>query len=200
VLAVGVALSPVPIIAVVLMLGTRRGAANGPAFLLGWIIGLAVVGGIILLVSSGAGASDQGAPADWVSWLKLILAAVLFGIAVGQWRSRPRAGGQADLPKWMHTIERFTPGRSVAIGFALAAINPKNLLLTVGAATTIAQSGISGSRQALSLAVFVVIASSARVSRSGSTSRCVSGRRSSWRSCRPGWRLTTRRSCPCSAC
>ena len=39
-MAVSVALSPVPIIAVVLMLGTRR----GPAFLLGWLAGLLVVG------------------------------------------------------------------------------------------------------------------------------------------------------------
>jgi hypothetical protein len=33
--AVGVAISPVPIIAVVLMLATRRGRVNGPAFLTG---------------------------------------------------------------------------------------------------------------------------------------------------------------------
>ena len=42
---VGVALSPVPIIAVVLMLGTPRARSNGPAFVAGWILGLAVVGG-----------------------------------------------------------------------------------------------------------------------------------------------------------
>ena len=36
-LAVGVALSPVPIIAVVLMLGTPGGRTNGLAFLGGWI-------------------------------------------------------------------------------------------------------------------------------------------------------------------
>ena len=35
-LGVGVALSPVPIIAVVLMLATPRGGSDGAAFLLGW--------------------------------------------------------------------------------------------------------------------------------------------------------------------
>lgn len=49
-LGVGVALSPVPIIAVVLMLGTPRARANGPAFVLGWVAGLAVAGTVILLV------------------------------------------------------------------------------------------------------------------------------------------------------
>jgi hypothetical protein len=43
-LAVGVALSPVPIIAVVLMPTTQRARANGPAFVLGWLVGLGVVG------------------------------------------------------------------------------------------------------------------------------------------------------------
>ena len=49
-LAVGVSLSPAPIIAVVLMLATPRGRANGGAFVLGRIVGLAAVGTIVLLV------------------------------------------------------------------------------------------------------------------------------------------------------
>ena len=58
--AVGVALSPIPIIGVVLMLGTPRARSNGPAFILGWLIGLTVVGTIVLLVASGAGAERVG--------------------------------------------------------------------------------------------------------------------------------------------
>jgi hypothetical protein len=61
--AVGVALSPVPIIGVVLMLGTPRARSNGAAFVLGWVAGLSVVGAIVLLVSSGADASTGGQPA-----------------------------------------------------------------------------------------------------------------------------------------
>jgi len=53
-LAVGITLSPVPIIAVVLMLTSRRAKVNGPAFVLGWLIGLGIVGAIVLAVA-GAG-------------------------------------------------------------------------------------------------------------------------------------------------
>ena len=42
--AVGVAVSPVPIIAVILMLVTARARVNGPAFIVGWLLGLAAVG------------------------------------------------------------------------------------------------------------------------------------------------------------
>ncbi len=157
-LAIGVALSPVPIIAVVLMLGTPKASSNGPAFVLGWIVGLSLVGAIILLVSSGADASDEGAPAEWVAWLKLVLGILLLVVAMRTWRSRPRGSEQAELPKWMQSIDRFTPGRATAMGVALSAVNPKNLLLTVGAAAAIAQTGIGSRDQAVALAVFVVIA------------------------------------------
>jgi threonine/homoserine/homoserine lactone efflux protein len=154
---VGVALSPIPIIAVVLMLTTPRGARNGPAFLLGWIVGLGVVGTIVLLVSSGASASEDGGPATWTSILKLVLGLLLLALAVKQWRGRPQGEDEAALPKWMSTIDHFTPARSVAMGVALSAINPKNLILTAGAAAAIASTGASTGDQAVALAVFVTV-------------------------------------------
>jgi threonine/homoserine/homoserine lactone efflux protein len=156
-LGIGVALSPVPIIAVVLMLATPRGRVNGPAFLGGWMAGLSLVGAIVLLGSSGADASEGGEPADWVGWLKIVLGVLLLLVAARQWRHRPRGGEEAALPSWMRSIDRFTPGRAVAMGVALSAINPKNLLLTVGAAAAIAQTGASTAGQVVALAVFVVL-------------------------------------------
>ena len=58
----------------------------------------------------------------------------------------------------MKSIDKFTPGRSAAMGIALSAINPKNLLLVDGAATAIAQTGASAASQAVALGVFIVIA------------------------------------------
>src|SRR6185295_19315284 len=121
-LGVGVALSPVPIIAVVLMLGTARARANGPAFVLGWVIGLAVVGTIVLVAAGGADASESGEPATWVDVLELVLGCLLALVAVRQWRGRPRQGGEAALPKWMQTIDTFTPRRALAMGVALSAV------------------------------------------------------------------------------
>ena len=154
---VGVSLSPVPIIAVVLMLGTPRGRVNGPMFVLGWVLGLAVVGTIVLAAASGADANDAGEPATWVDWLKLGLGVLLLLVAVKQWRGRPRAGDDAALPKWMRTIDTFTPARAFAIAAALSGINPKNLLLTVGAAAAIAQTGVDTADQAIALAVFILV-------------------------------------------
>jgi len=156
-LGVGVALSPVPIIAVVLMLGTPRARANGPAFIVGWIAGLTVAGTVILLVSSGANASDDGDPADWVGVVKIVLGLLLLLVAARTWKVRPRGEQEAELPKWMKTIDTFEAPRALGFGALLSGVNPKNLLLTVGAAAAIAQTGIPAGEQAVALAVFIVV-------------------------------------------
>jgi threonine/homoserine/homoserine lactone efflux protein len=155
--AVGVALSPVPIIAVVLMLSTRRGRTNGPAFLTGWIVGIAVLGTIVLLAASGASASKHGEPATWVSIVKIVLGVLLLALAAKQWRGRPRGDAQPELPAWMKTIDTFTPVKAAGMGVLLSSVNPKNLLLVVGAGAAIAQTGVSALDQAVALAVFVLI-------------------------------------------
>jgi threonine/homoserine/homoserine lactone efflux protein len=116
-----------------------------------------VVGTVVLLAASGADASRSGQPADWVSILKLVLGLLLLAVALKQWRGRPRGEEEGQLPGWLKRVDAFTPTRSGAIGVALSAINPKNLLLTVGAAAAIAQTGASTGDQAVALAVFIVL-------------------------------------------
>ncbi|MCC9706692.1 GAP family protein [Streptomyces sp. MNU76] len=154
---VAVALSAFPIIGVVLMLATPRARVNGPALLLGWVLGLALVGTIVLLVSGGAGASDQGQPADWVSALDLALGVLLLWVAVKEWRGRPRGDEEVTLPKWMKAVDSFAPAKALALGMALSALNPKNLLLSIAAASAIARTDASAGAQAVALAVYVVL-------------------------------------------
>ncbi|MEU1922903.1 GAP family protein [Streptomyces albogriseolus] len=154
---VAVALSAFPIIGVVLMLATPRARTNGPALLLGWSLGLALVGTIVLLVSGGVGPSDQGQPADWVSALDLTLGVLLLWVAVKEWRGRPRDGKEVPLPKWMRTVDSFTPVKALALGTAMSALNPKNLLLSIAAASAIARTDTSAGAQAVALAVYVVL-------------------------------------------
>jgi hypothetical protein len=131
-LAIGVALSPMSIIAVVLLLTTPRARANGPAFVLGWLLGLGVVGAVVLALAGSGDASERGQPATWASWLKLLVGVLLLVVAVHQFRGRPHHGEQAPLPKWMGVIDRFAPGQALGGGALLAGANPMNLLLAVG--------------------------------------------------------------------
>jgi threonine/homoserine/homoserine lactone efflux protein len=155
-MAIVVALSPMPIIAVVLMLVSEKARVNGPMFVIGWLLGMAIVGGIVL-VAAGPEASEQGEPASWVAYVELVLGALLLLLAVKQWRARPAEGVEPETPKWMAAIDSFTPVKSLGIAAVLAGINPKNLLLILAAAATIAQSGISGGEQAVVYGIFCLI-------------------------------------------
>ena len=158
-LAIGVAISPVPIIAIVLMLGTPRARSNGPAFALGWIAGLTIAGGALLALASGNAQEADGDPETWVDIVKLAFGALFLFLAARTWRSRPRAVQDAAMPKWMQAIDTFTAGKSLGFGVLLSGLNPKNLALTAAAATAIAQTGVSGGEAAGALAVFILVGS-----------------------------------------
>jgi threonine/homoserine/homoserine lactone efflux protein len=158
-MAIGVAISPIPIIAIVLMLGTPRARSTGPAFAVGWLVGLTVVGAIVLLLASGNAADDDGSAATWTSVLKLVFGVLFLLIAARTWRTRPAPGQEAAMPRWMQAIDTFTAGKALGAGVLLSGINPKNLALTLAAATAIAQTEIPGGEQAIALAVFVLLGS-----------------------------------------
>ena len=106
--AVGVALSPVPIIAVILMLGTPRARTNGPAFGLGWVVGLVVVSVIVVLVASGSDDPDSGSSTA-VDWIELLFGLAFLVLAFGQWRKRPQPGHEPEMPKWMAAVDMLKP-------------------------------------------------------------------------------------------
>ena len=116
--AVGVAVSPMPVVALVLMLVTPKGKANGLAFVVGWIVGLTVVGGLVLGIAGPSDPTDNGAAATWVNWLKLVLGLLLLLVAVKQWQARPRADEAPDVRKWMNAIDSFTPPKAGGTGFS----------------------------------------------------------------------------------
>jgi hypothetical protein len=156
-LAVGIALSPIPIVAVVLMLTSHRARVNGPVFVLGWLTGLGIVGAIVLALAGAGGASKSGSPATWVSWVKVALGVLLLLVAARQFRGRPRGDEEPPMPKWMATIDNTTPAAAFGLAAALSGVNPKNLLLAAAGAAAIAQTGIPGGQQAIAYVVFALI-------------------------------------------
>jgi threonine/homoserine/homoserine lactone efflux protein len=158
-LAVAIAIFPVPIIAVVVVLGSDRGTAKAVAFVLTWCLGLATVGAIVLLLSGVIGGAEEGEPATWVDALLLGLGLLLVALAVKQWRGRPRRGEETPAPAWMRKMDDFTPAKAGGAGFALSALNPKNILLTAAAALEIADVGLAAGQEIAVLAGFVVVAS-----------------------------------------
>ncbi|MFN7149961.1 MAG: GAP family protein [Microthrixaceae bacterium] len=157
--AVGVAVSPFPIVAVILMLFTPRARVNGPMFGLGWMISLAVVSGAAYALADVGDAATSSGTADGIAWGKILFGLLLLMAAARTWKRRPAPGEATEMPKWMSSIDTLTPVKALALGLLLAGVNPKNLMLAVAAGTSLAQLGLACSDAAVSLIVFVVVAS-----------------------------------------
>lgn len=159
-LGVAVAFSPLPIIAVVLILATPAGRGNALAFAAGGVAAVALIGAGATLVAGafGADAASDGGPSTWVSIARLVLGLLLLWFALGQWRARPAPDEGPELPAWMEAVDTLTPRRAARMGVLLCGVNPKNLVLILAAAAAIAATGASTGEQAAALAVFVVLA------------------------------------------
>jgi len=157
-MAVGVALSPIPIIASVVLVGSPRGRVNGPAFVVGCAASAALIGGVLLAVGVGSGTSDSGGPSTGTSALKLVLGIVLLGMAARQWRGRPAGDDDPPLPKWMGALDGFSPPKSLLGGLVVTGLNPKNLLLVAAGAAAVASAGATAGEEAVAWAIFTLIA------------------------------------------
>ena len=62
------------------------------------------------------------------------------------------------MPKWMDGIAAFRPGKSFAAGLALGAANPKNVVVGLTAAATIASLTLSHGQLVAAIAIYVLVA------------------------------------------
>ena len=157
--AVGVAISPVPIIAVTLMLFSQRARVNGLMFLLGWVLALAIVSGVAYAAADQANAATDSTTSDTIAWGRIVFGVLLLLLAARNWRTRPAPGIEPEMPKWMAGIDALKPVKALGLGLLLAGVNPKNLMLAAAAGAGLATLGLSSANAVGSLIVFVVIAS-----------------------------------------
>ena len=157
-LALGIAISPIPIIAAILMLLSPRAKSTGLGFLAGWVGGVAVAVTLFTLLSTLIPADDPDASKPLVGTLKIVLGALLVLLALRQWRSRPGPRETAALPKWMSAIDTMTVARALMLGVVLSALNPKNLVMAVSAGVVVGASGLSGGDTVIVLVVFTLLA------------------------------------------
>lgn len=159
-LAVGIAVSPIPIIAAILMLLSPRARATSVGFLLGWVVG--IVAAVTVFTLLGAvitpQSGDDGHPVRGV--IQLVIGGGVLLLAARQWRSRPRGDEGVRLPKWMNAIEKLTFPVAVGLGLLLSAVNPKNLLLAASAGVELGSAGLDAGELTLVIVIFTLVAAS----------------------------------------
>lgn len=159
-LALGVAISPIPIIAAILMLLSPKARVTSVGFLIGWVLGIVVAVTVFSLLSSVLPDSDADSSKPIQATIQLLLGIGLLVLAIGQWRKRPKAGAEPALPKWMQAIDKVSFPLALGLGFLLSAVNPKNLLMAAAAGVDIGDAALSVGETIGVIAVYTLIAAS----------------------------------------
>ena len=156
-LSFGIALSPIPILALVIILMTTKANKNAPAFLLGWILGISLVG-ILVFLTPGKQTAN-GAPTFIAGLIRIILGTALLVLAIWKWQQRQNSDRPVEVPKLITRLESVGIFQSAMTGFIFSAIYPKNLVLVIAGAVVIDRVVPLFTMQLIALLVFTALAS-----------------------------------------
>ena len=158
-LGLAIALSPMTVIAAILMLLSPRGRGVGLAFLIGWVAGLTIAVVVIQKVADPAGIGQEGKHSEtWVEGVRLTLGCLLLLFGILRWRRRKPASTPA-LPAWMGLIDRLTPVVALGVGTAWAGPTPKNLVLLSAASVSIIEADLPAGEAFVAWVALIVTAS-----------------------------------------
>jgi MFS family permease len=156
--AIAVALSPMPIAALIFLLLSNKPKENSLGFLAGWFVAL-VVNVFIFAFLFGASGVPQGGDPLGVRIFHFVLGVILIIFAFNEWKKRPKKGQKPTVPKWMKEITGFTPTKSFLIATALVTINAKNTVLDVAVGDLINNKAENIESGIVAIFVFAFIAS-----------------------------------------
>jgi len=157
-LALGVALSPIPIIAVILMLFSKNARSTSLGFLIGWFLGVAVVATVVVFIADPAKQVTGGEESPLSAIVHILLGLLLLFAAYRNWKKRPKPGEEVAMPKWMSSIDTMNAGKALGLGALLSGVNPKNFALILAAGVAIVAAGLSSTQMIVLLVIFVLIA------------------------------------------
>lgn len=157
--AVGVALSPLPMIALLLVLQSPSARAASGLFLIGRYAAVAV---IAVIAAFGAELLPESTETSTVgAWLRIALGVALVGWGVTKTLRWLRGRDQRpELPGWLAAISTTTPARATRLAVILSAVNVKELAFGLGAGLTIAAGDLAAGATTVTSLVYAMLACS----------------------------------------
>ena len=150
--ALGILLSPLPVIPVLFMLLGPRPRQSSIGYAVGWCCGIAIFTEIFVLISVFV-TTIESTP-RWLSWAVIPLGIALLLLAIQRWsvRHNPK-----PLPGWMTALETAGPAKAFGLGFLVSIVSSPVFL--IGAGLTIGAPSQSAAKDALDVLTFTAIAS-----------------------------------------
>jgi hypothetical protein len=158
--ALGIAINPASIVAVILLLSSNQGHAKGLVYLAGWLLGLMALVFAMGLLVSGWYYGPNTIAAHFTTWVILIAGIILMLMAYIQWRQRPPADAEFMPIKWLRVIPQATLFMALTAGLFFVLFNSKNLLLTAVAVLLIGEVSVRLDQTTMMVLIFVALATS----------------------------------------
>ncbi|MBC1482782.1 GAP family protein [Listeria sp. FSL L7-1485] len=155
--AVGILISPFPIVGLILILLSNKARINSIFYTLGWIIGNIVIFFIGLFVM-GSAVNTSGDQSMLVKIVLIVLGVLLILLGAHDFTKRPKKGEKADTPKWFAKMNNIKPGGAMIFAFLLSAVNPKNMLLSLTAGVSVGALNLIGGQETMAIILFGIIA------------------------------------------
>src|SRR5215813_6781052 len=108
-IGLAISLDPLPLSSLFVLLPSKRGVVKGAAFILGWLVSLAIVVAITVSAAGNEPPKSNTAPSLAALAAKVAIGAVLVGIAIRQWRRMGRPKKPKKTPKWQAGVDNMSP-------------------------------------------------------------------------------------------
>jgi threonine/homoserine/homoserine lactone efflux protein len=154
-IALGVALSSVPITAILVFLGSTRARQSAPAFLAGYAVGLAIVTFLFAVGVAALPPGRRGPKDEIIGVVEIVLGAGL--VAYGIWMIAHRKQSEASAGSGrLKRLENLGPLPALGVGLLLN-IRPKSLVLAVAAGIALGSSGFGPTGLAVAFLVYLAV-------------------------------------------
>jgi threonine/homoserine/homoserine lactone efflux protein len=157
-LGIGIAMSPIPILATILLLSTREARRNGVAYAVGFFIGLTVLSALVVWVVHAYGRSPRSGTSHVVVLGTIAMGLSLMGFSAWQLTRRHQSVEAPPVPRWLRVLDQFRTPQSLGLGLFNSAFNAKNFALLLVAASIVGQSSLDPLQSSIALALLLLFA------------------------------------------
>jgi hypothetical protein len=157
-LALGAAASPLPVVAVLIILITRRARLGSIVLAASWVLGNIIAIAVAVIFAGKLHMPSSGTDLWWEGLVTLLLG---IGLVVSGYLSR-RGRRMTDDPRppaWVKSVDDLSPTGAGLVALSNATTSPKNLALAITAGSFIVRADIPIAGIVAASAYYVLIAS-----------------------------------------
>ncbi len=148
-----ITLEPIPLTAFLLVLASKSGVRKGAAFIVGWLVSLALVIAFTLVVTQNNPPKPSTVPSLAALAVKIAIGVVLVVIGYRRSRRLDQPKGPKEVPKWQTGVDNMSMWFAIALG----PLTQPWGLVAAGVAT-ITEAKLSSWQSSLALIMFCLVA------------------------------------------